>query len=80
MDRNKAYFQLVYGAALVLVGVGVFFRIPQVMPRIKSIAYFASIIGFIYFALYLLGCLLVYGGARKIFEQIKKLRAANSEK
>jgi hypothetical protein len=73
MKKDKTYFQLVYGIVLVLVGIGVFFRIPQVMPKIKAIEYFASVIGFIYFSLYLLGALLVFGGARKIFEQARKL-------
>ncbi len=80
MEKNKTYFQLVYGIVLVLVGIGVFFRIPQVMPRIKAIEYFAPVIGFIYFSLYLLGALLVFGGARKIFEQARKLRGRRCSK
>ena len=74
MEKSKSHFQLVWGIVLVLAGVGVFFRIPQVMPKIKTIEYFASVIGFIYFCLYLLACLLIFGGARKIFEQARKLR------
>ena len=66
--------QLIWGALLLLAGVGVFFRIPQVIPQIKEIPTFASIIGFIYFCFYLLGILLIAGGARKIYENVKKLR------
>ncbi len=73
-DKNKNYFQLVWGVLLVLAGVGVFFRIPQVMPQIKTIEYFASIIGFIYFCFYLLGFLLILGGAKKLYAQYQKLK------
>lgn len=73
-DKSKIYIQLVWGALLLLAGVGVFFRIPQVMPQIKTIETFAAVIGFIYFCFYLLGVLLIAGGARKIYDNIKKLR------
>lgn len=79
MDKNQSYFQLIWGIALVLMGVAVFFRIPQVMPKIKSIDYFASVIGFIYFCLYLLGCLLVFGGARKIYNTARHLKGGSNQ-
>jgi hypothetical protein len=74
MEKSKIHFQLIWGILLLLAGVGVFFRIPQVMPQIKTIETFASIIGFIYFCFYLLGFLLILGGAKKIYANIKKLR------
>ena len=74
MEKNKIHFQLVWGILLLLAGVGVFFRIPQVMPQIKTIESFGSIIGFIYFCFYLLGFLLILGGAKKIYANFKKLR------
>jgi cobalamin biosynthesis protein CobD/CbiB len=77
-DKNKIYLQLIWGALLLLAGVGVFFRIPQVMPQIKTIPIFASIIGFIYFCFYLLGILLMVGGARKIYANLKALCNQNS--
>ena len=55
MDKNKIHIQLVWGGLLVLAGIGVFFRIPQVMPRIKTIESFSSAIWFIYICFYLLG-------------------------
>jgi hypothetical protein len=78
MEKNKIHFQLIWGILLLLAGVGVFFRIPQVMPRIKTIETFASIIGFIYFCFYLLGFLLVLGGAKKIYANLKELKNHNS--
>ena len=74
VDKNKIYFQIVWGILLSLAGVGVFFRIPQVMPKVKTIESFASVIGFVYFCFYLLGFLLILGGARKIFDNYKKLK------
>ena len=66
--------QLVWGGLLVLAGVGVFFRIPQVMPKIKTIESFSSAIWFIYICFYLLGILLIMGGARKIYENYRQLK------
>ena len=74
MGKSKVHFHLIWGILLLLAGVGVFFRIPQVMPQIKTIESFASIIGFIYFCFYLLGFLLILGGAKKIYANLKKLR------
>ena len=74
MDKNKIYFQVAWGLLLVLAGVGVFFRIPQVMPKIKAIESCASAIGFVYFCFYLLGFLLILGGTRKILANYKKLK------
>ena len=74
MEKNKIHFQLIWGILLLLAGIGVFFRIPQVMPQIQTIETFASVIGFIYFCFYLLGFLLILGGAKKIYTNLKRLR------
>jgi len=67
MTREKARLQLIWGTALLLMGIGVFFRIPQVMPRVREIAQLAVISGFVQFCFYFMGALLVGGGARKIY-------------
>ena len=77
-DRSKIHLQLFWGALLVLAGIGVFYRIPQVIPQLKEIPTFAAIIGFIYFCFYLIGVLLIVGGGRKIYENIKKLKSHGS--
>lgn len=69
----KAIIQIVWGGLLTLAGIGVFFRIPHVMPKIKQIGAFSSSGGFIYFCLFLLGILLVFGGVKKIRDNYKKL-------
>jgi hypothetical protein len=78
MIKDKITLQFIWGAALFLAGIGVFFRIPQVMPQIKAIAQFADVIGFIYFCFYLLGILLIGGGIKKLTNTYKEYRKMRS--
>ena len=78
MADKKNMLQLIWGILLLLAGVGVFFRIPQVMPEIKKIEHFASYMIFIYFCFYLIGVLLIVGGARKIYSYTQKAKQDNS--
>ena len=71
MDKNRAKIQMIWGAALVLMGIAVIFRIPQVMPQIMQIESLAAIKGFVYFCFYFLAVALIYGGGRKLFENYK---------
>jgi hypothetical protein len=75
MPKNKNLIQVVWGVLLVIAGVGVFFRIPQVMPEIKKIEYFSSAIFFIQFCFYLMGILLIGGGAKKIYHYCSRPEA-----
>ena len=68
---------MVWGAILVMAGIGVFFRIPQVMPRIEQIGQFSSVMFFVRFSFYLLGILLIGGGTKKIYDNYN--RAAGSD-
>jgi hypothetical protein len=72
MARNTEKIQLGWGVLLVLAGIGVFFRIPQVMPKIEQIDQFASVTLFIKFCFYLMGALLIGGGLKKIYENCQK--------
>jgi len=74
MDKNKIYFQLVWGALLVLMGIAFFFQIPQAMHRIKSIESSTLEIGFIYFCLFLIDLGLIVGGVKKIYANYKSLK------
>ena len=71
--KRKAMIHVIYGIALTLAGIGVFYRIPQVMPKIEQMHQFSSVMGFIRFSFYLLGVLLIGGGLKKIYENYKKL-------
>lgn len=72
MVRNKEKIQLGWGVLLVLAGIGVFFRIPQVMPKIEQIDQFASATLFIKFCFYFMGVFLIGGGLKKIYENYHK--------
>lgn len=68
----QSNLQFVYGIALVLAGMGVFYRIPQVMPKIESIQQFASTAWFIRFCFYVMGIILIGGGIKKILGHFKE--------
>jgi len=70
---DKKNIQMIWGGLLVLAGLGVFYRIPQVMPRIAQMDAFANALPLIRFCFYFLGVLLVYGGGRKLYENYKKI-------
>ena len=70
MAKNKN-IQIVWGVMLVLAGIGVFFRIPQVIPEIQKIEHFSSVIFLIRFCFYFLGVLLIGGGAKKIHDNYR---------
>jgi hypothetical protein len=78
MADKKNTFQLIWGILLLLAGLGVFFRIPQVMPEIKKIEHFAPYIFFIYFCFYLLAILLIAGGGKKVYHYIKQSKPDDS--
>ena len=78
MARERSTIQLIWGTVLVLAGLGVFYRIPQVMPQIKTIEYFRPVIPFVYFCFYLIGVLLIIGGGRKLLA-VYKTRKGNEE-
>ena len=69
---NKKKIQLIWGALLVMAGLGVFYRIPQVMPKIQNIEAFANAMGLIKFCFYFLGILLIFGGGKKIYDNYEK--------
>jgi hypothetical protein len=78
MTKDKIMLQFIWAIALILAGIGMFFRIPQLMPQIKANPQFADGIGFIYFCLYLLGILLVGGGIKKMAKTYKHYREMRS--
>jgi hypothetical protein len=79
MDENtKATLQLVWGLLLVTAGVGLIFRIPQVMPQIRQIEAFAGAVPFIYFCMYFMAVFLIAGGGRKLYLNGRKLKSSGS--
>lgn len=72
--NNKITVQIIWWVALVLAGIGVFYRIPEVMLRIEKIDQFASGTFFVRSSFYILGILLIGGGSKKIYENLYKTR------
>ena len=65
MQQNKN-IQLIWGIALTLVGIGVFIRIPQVMPQLAKMEQFADAMWFVRFCFYFMAVILTGGGIKKI--------------
>ena len=70
MAKQKTIIQLVWGIALVLMGIALFFRIPQVMPQIEPIGFSPFLVCLCF---YLIALLLIGGGAKKIYDTYQKL-------
>ena len=70
---SRSKIQIIWGIALVLAGIGVLYRIPQVVPQLAQIEQFASAIGFIYFCCYFIAITLIIGGGRKLYQNYKIL-------
>lgn len=72
MNPSHSPKQLAWGILLVAAGVGVFFRIPQVMPRLEQIQYFAAAPMIARFCFYLMGILLIGAGSKKIIHYFRR--------
>ena len=79
MADKKNTLQLIWSVLLMLAGIGLFFRIPQLMPGVKKIEQFAAFIYFIYFCFYLLAILLIAGGGRKVYTYLKQTNEENAK-
>lgn len=72
--QQRAIFQIVWGGALLLAGIGVFYRIPAVMQKVLTIEQFAAASWMVRLSFYLLGILLVGAGVKKIGDNIQKAK------
>jgi len=59
--------QLAWAVVLIIAGIGVFFRIPAVMPKIANIEHFSGVLPYIRFCFYLIGVMLIGGGVKKMY-------------
>ncbi len=69
MDKKK--FKFYYGILLVAVGLGVFYRIPQVMLQVELIDFFKEKLFLVRSSFYILGGLLILAGAIRIYKNYK---------
>ena len=74
MEKNRIHFQLVWGILLTLMGIAFFFKIPEVINNAKTIETLGAGIGFVYFCLYMIDLILIVGGIKKIYTNLKELR------
>jgi hypothetical protein len=63
--------QVVWAVLLILAGLGVFYRIPQVMPTIVQIPIFANSPMIVRFCFYFIGIVLIGGGIKKLYAQYR---------
>lgn len=57
---------------LLLAGLGVIYMTPQKMREVEKIEHFSAYIPFIWFCFYFMGILLVGGGAKKIYQNLRR--------
>ncbi len=69
MDKKK--FRFYYGIVLIAVGLGVFYRIPQVMPQIETIEFFRQKLFLVKLCFYILGVFLILAGSIRIYRTRK---------
>ncbi len=69
MDKKKLGFY--YGIILVAVGIGVFYRIPQVMLQVETIEFFRQKLFLVKSCFYILGVFLVLAGGIQIYKNYK---------
>ncbi len=67
MRATKDKAQRIWAILLIIAGIGVFIRIPQVMPKIEQIQQFSSASGYIRFCFYFMGLFLIGGGCMKLY-------------
>ena len=71
-DKQVNPAQVIWAVLLILAGLGVFYRLPQVMPSIEAIPRFAAASGFIRFCFYFIGIFLIGGGCKKLYNQYRR--------
>jgi len=77
--KESTLIQLFWGIILICTGIGVFYRIPQVMPKIADLETFGSIIPFIQFCFYLIGIILLGGGVKKVYTNVEMIKKERSK-
>jgi len=68
---GKKNFKFYYGIILIAVGLGVFYRIPQVILQVETIEFFRQKIFLVKFSFYILSGLLILAGGIRIYKNYK---------
>lgn len=68
---RKQKFGFYYGIIIVAVGLGVFYRIPQVILQVETIEFFRQKLFLVKSCFYFLGGLLLLAGCIRIYKNYK---------
>ena len=68
---DKKNFRFYYGIILTAVGLGVFYRIPQVMLQVETIEFFSQKLFLVRSSFYILGGMLILAGGIRIYKNYK---------
>ena len=80
MSSDNARAQIVWGVALFIVGLLMFFRIPQKVSEIAAAFELAPGVKYsIYFSFYVISIVLIVGGSRKIIKHYKSVTAGEKK-
>jgi len=74
---NSQMFQLLWGCALLLMGLAFFFRIPEVMQRFSEHEHFFGA-WYVRLSMYLVSVILIGGGGKKIYNVLGRSSAPES--
>ncbi|WP_300464192.1 hypothetical protein [Desulfobacula sp.] len=69
--EKKKNFGFYYGILLVAVGLGVFYRIPEVLLQVETIEFFRQKLFLVRLSFYVLGGLLILAGGIRIYRNYK---------
>jgi hypothetical protein len=69
MDKKK--FAFYYGIVLIAVGLGVFYRIPEVTEQVANIVFFSNKLLIVRFCFYMLGIFLVIAGSIRVYKNFR---------
>ncbi len=73
MDKNRMFFKLVWGIALIVTGTVMFSTIPYKMQQINELEPYSRGMGFfLRFSFYLISVILAGSGLKIIFQNIKR--------
>lgn len=68
---DKKNFRFYYGIVIAAVGLGVFYRTPQVIEQLSTHAFFSTKLLVLRLCFYFLGAMLVVAGGIRIYKNYK---------
>ena len=79
MGEKKNGLQRIWGFALILMGIAVIFRIPEILERLKENPIFTSGKTYVQFCFYFISLVLIVGGIKKLVSSKSSSNENNPE-